>query len=136
MRLLLDRGADVCGTGNLNKQKSGILSDAVRSGDVKIVKLLLDRGVDINGHNYFLYSPTALKLAAGVAGRTAIAKLLMDRGAKIRGGELEAAMLSENVEVADLLVDRGAVRDKAGGQRFNSYLVTRGFPVCYQLFIS
>ena len=56
------------------------LIDAVRRGDIEIVKLLIKEGADVNARDK--YGGTAL-MAAANNGHTEIAKILIGRGAKV-----------------------------------------------------
>jgi hypothetical protein len=112
-RWLLDRGADVNGSGGTSP-----LEEAATGGSVAMVQLLLDRGAKINVGGGGDCTPLA---AAATFGSLEVARLLLERGAdpNVLYGTMEygdpptsalkQALLFGHSEVAALLREHGAV---------------------------
>jgi ankyrin repeat protein len=104
--LLLDRGADVNGTGEAAFTP---LIAAARGGRVALAKLLLDRGAKPNQRND--HGDTAIVFAAN-AGQAGLVELLLGHGADINGGTgwtpLMDAAYNGWEGVARLLIRKGA----------------------------
>ena len=79
------------------------LINAVKGGDVEVVKYLLDKGVDINATGEYGYTP----LTAALSGKHEILKLIIESGAEIPENILENAIYASKKNVK-LLIDSGA----------------------------
>ncbi len=82
------------------------LINAVKGGDVEVVKYLLDKGVDINATGEYGYTP----LTAALSGKHEILKLIIESGAEIPENILENAIYASKKNVK-LLIDSGAKTD-------------------------
>ena len=117
--LLLDRGADI--TAIINFLGETPLMSAARTGTVETAALLLDRGADPNETGYT--SRPSLHIAAA-RGNAEMARLLLDRGARVGATDgqgntalddaLRYATGRDSAAVVELLLERGADRDKVG----------------------
>jgi ankyrin repeat protein len=105
---------------DIDWKRGGLLSLAVRHGQIETVRLLLDLGADVNERTTLdeLEEPTEswgqpLWLAAA-AGRRDIAELLLDRGADpnanpyASGWPIDHAYRRDDAPMKQLLLDRGA----------------------------
>ncbi|CZR67570.1 uncharacterized protein PAC_17469 [Phialocephala subalpina] len=109
VQLLLDRGADVNAQGGY---VGSALQAAVYYRNKSILQLLIDRGAQVNVQGGEFGS--ALTTAVFV-GSKRIIRLLLDGGADINaktgisyGNALYAAIATDNIECAELLISRGA----------------------------
>lgn len=106
VRLLLEKGADVNGTG---EAEYTALIVAVGSRKDEVVRFLLERGARPNHRN--ANGDTAILFAAD-AGLTELVERLLDKGADINGGSgwtpLMEAAYNGHERVAKLLIARGA----------------------------
>jgi serine/threonine-protein phosphatase 6 regulatory ankyrin repeat subunit B len=106
VELLLDRGA----------QADGTLATAVRHGRSATAAFLIERGaIDLS-----VEGPAAL-VAAAREGYVECAELLLDRGVDPNssdGRALEMAVTTEHMEVARLLLRRGADADRPSEERW------------------
>lgn len=108
--VLLNAGADV---DHQDAVGHTALSDAAMMGHDSTVELLLEYGADVEGgvESNALSSPLSMACRGGYY---AVAKLLLDAGAKVYGRDmpsrrpLDSAVAAGNVELARLLLERGA----------------------------
>ena len=118
--LLLDRGADITKVTNFFAETP--LMTATRRGNLETAALLLDRGSDPN-ETAFANGPSSLHIAA-VRGNAEMARLLIERGASVGATDGQGNTPLDNAlrystrwgtaAVVDLLLQRGADRDKVG----------------------
>ncbi len=109
MAELLERGAEV---DVMNKYGSSPLAEAVKLGNLDLVRQLLDAGADVESPNGD--GQTALMLAARI-GALDVAKLLVERGADVNAKEawrgqtaLMWAVDNNFPELTQYLIDNGA----------------------------
>ena len=94
------------------RSESSALCDAVRSGDLRVVKEQLANGVDINAEDGE-FGITALSWAA-LLDEAKIAKFLIEKGADVNaksrdgGTPLHSAAFLGHTEIAELLIQKGA----------------------------
>lgn len=120
VKLLLERGADVNARG-LKRTISGTklvtpLQAAVDAGHQKIVMILLDKGADANAEGGVMECLGSLR--AAYSGNIAVLRTLLNKEADINDHApitaLQRAMKRCNIDIARILLDRGAKVDAEG----------------------
>ena len=110
VNLLLDKGADVNGGGG------AALQAASSAGHGQIVRLLIERGADINASG-----GAALRVAVNALGTSRVALVpvtLIQRST----GKTFQPQFPDHLEVARLLIERGADVNASGGAALNAAL--------------
>ncbi|VUC26335.1 unnamed protein product [Clonostachys rosea] len=110
-QILIEAGADI------SEPKGGqALIAASEKGDFRLAKLLVDKGVDINAQDFC--HRTAFHTALN-EGHQEIARMLIDKGVDIQGSSsgdaLQSASSVGDLELAQILLDKGASVDAQGG---------------------
>jgi len=102
--------------GQAAQENAGTLEDAIRHKDLTLLNKLLSEGADVNAQDSF--ARTALHTAV-IRGNAAIVKTLLSHGARVNRRShmcetpLSLAEESRDTEIAALLRDAGASKDKA-----------------------
>ncbi len=145
VRLLIDSGADLFSAHE--KGNDGPLHFAAKHGHIEVVSLLLEKGIDVNIKGSYGY--TALHHAAYYGRSLDLVNILLEGGAHVNAiGERSTTALfklissdGDNVEIARLLIDKGAEfkeegyggalywAARCGKRKIVEFLIDRGLDV-------
>lgn len=110
VRLLLERGSDLQGP---HIEAGGLVSCAVKTGQLMMLKLLLEFGADMNIPYNGVYPLYHALCSQDIS--TDIARFLLDNGAELapiddgRGRLMKEVIRSGTIDTARLLLERGAI---------------------------